>query len=1114
MIGPDTRSGGRQAGRPGPVAKPPSGLARRTLLGAAQDSAADAPAMTGSAGLPRPGGTDAGGQARRLRRGSLSNWPVSARLGAVFALASVLGLVFGGVRVAEAVGTANADARTTQLVVLGQQDIVLAQALEDERDLSAGVAAYTELSIDAVKAGKPVRASIDGTLTNESAELQAAERITDAAASRTRALATAIGPAFPASVQAKAQGVITMIDSISGLRDQLTSQPAAQVVSYYSESISVIFTLQDEIASGSGDAALADDTRALSAISRSKDQASQQRAILYSTLIEVSTDDAGTTRPFSNINGSQALIDSGGLGELTTAQGLQFAYATDFNDAATPAQSAAYEATVAGQPDETMGLLIGFVELKGDPRLIFEPIGKTHSLGFDRADVAATWYDSGSEVMGQLRSVETQLATTILTRSQALEHDAINTAILTSAVTAAAVLLVLLLTALVARSLVRPLRRLQADALEIAAVRLPAQVAAAASGADLGDGPPVVEPIGVRSTDEIGRVARAFDQVHAEALRLAGNEAQLRSSLNAMFISLSRRSVPLIDKLARMIDSLEQNEDDPEQLADLFAMDHLVTRMRRNSENLLVLGGEEQVRKWGEPVPLTDVARAATAEIEQYNRVALVVQPGLLVSGQAAADVVHLLAELIENATLFSPRETQIKVTAQVIDSGGAMVEVRDGGVGISDARLAEMNFRLDHPPVVDVSVSRHMGLYAVSRLAARHGIRVRLRAGNPQGVSALVWLPETLTPQQPTGLHSRPRGLEGRAGLGGAGSGGADSGGAGSGGAGWGGADSGGADQGGNGTGILAPAQRNSGRHRSGVPATADGQPLLGAHTRRPAAGPGSLGRNISRSGSDVGLGAGGAGGVAGSAGADPAGADPAGADPAGVSRPGSGSADAGNGAQAAQSATAWFRAKRPSGGRPAPSQAELTVGWREPADMWGGVRPGQPEQTRQTNAGLPVRVPRSDLPARTPHGDLPVRTPHGDLPVRMPESDLPVRTAPSGLPTRTPQSGLPVRTAPSGLPTRTPQSGLPVRVPRAGARPGNDMPASGLAGDGTQARDFPHERTDAPLLGTPPAGPARRTPDAVRSRLTGFQLGSRDAEDTGRSSGWTSQQGEETGR
>jgi hypothetical protein len=249
----------------------------------------------------------------------------------------------------------------------------------------------------------------------------------------------------------------------------------------------------------------------------------------------------------------------------------------------------------------------------------------------------------------------------------------------------------------------------------------------------------------VNSTDEIGKVARAFDQVHREAVRLAGNEALLRGNLNAMFISLSRRSVPLIERLARMIDSLEQNEDDPDRLSNLFSMDHLVTRMRRNSENLLVLAGEEPVRKWSEPVPLADVARAATSEIEQYSRVVLNIQPGIAVSGQAAADVVHLLAEIIENATMFSPRDTPVHVSGQEVSSGGVLIEVRDSGVGVSPPRLSEMNWRLDNPPLIDVSVSRHMGLFAVSRLAARHGVRVRLRPVSPQGLSALVWLPGNL---------------------------------------------------------------------------------------------------------------------------------------------------------------------------------------------------------------------------------------------------------------------------------------------------------------------------------------------------------------------------------
>ena len=251
------------------------------------------------------------------------------------------------------------------------------------------------------------------------------------------------------------------------------------------------------------------------------------------------------------------------------------------------------------------------------------------------------------------------------------------------------------------------------------------------------------------STDEIGQVARAFDQVHSEAVRLAGNEATLRHSFNAMFVNLSRRSQSLIERLVRMIDSLEQNEGDPERLSNLFAMDHLVTRMRRNSENLLLLAGHETARKWSDPVSLADVARASVSEIEQYSRVTLKIQPGIAVTGQAVSDVVHLLAEVIENATIFSAKDTPVHVAAQELTSGGVLIEVSDNGVGIPEARLAEMNWRLDNPPVMDVSVSRHMGLFAVARLAERHGVRVRLRPRSPHGLTALVWLPDSVTERE-----------------------------------------------------------------------------------------------------------------------------------------------------------------------------------------------------------------------------------------------------------------------------------------------------------------------------------------------------------------------------
>jgi hypothetical protein len=258
-----------------------------------------------------------------------------------------------------------------------------------------------------------------------------------------------------------------------------------------------------------------------------------------------------------------------------------------------------------------------------------------------------------------------------------------------------------------------------------------------------------VEPIDVDSLDEIGEVARAFDQVHREALRLASNEAALRGNVNAMFVNLSRRSQSLVERQIRLIDDLEQGEQDSERLGNLFQMDHLATRMRRNSENLLVLAGHDLSKRWNQPVALVDVLRAAVSEIEQYERVSLNVQPGIAVRGQAVNDVVHLLAELAENATSLSSADTPVNISGHLLTSGGVLLDITDQGVGMGAEEMAHANWRLDNPPVVDVAVSRRMGLFVVGRLAARHGIRVRLRPAASGGLTALVWLPDEVITQE-----------------------------------------------------------------------------------------------------------------------------------------------------------------------------------------------------------------------------------------------------------------------------------------------------------------------------------------------------------------------------
>lgn len=216
-------------------------------------------------------------------------------------------------------------------------------------------------------------------------------------------------------------------------------------------------------------------------------------------------------------------------------------------------------------------------------------------------------------------------------------------------------------------------------------------------------------------------------------------------NVRAILTNLSQRNQVLVEQQIELIDLLEKKELDDGRLKDLYRLDHIATRMRRHSENLRVLAGFEPLRLWSQPVPLRDVARAAASEIEQFQRVELTVQPDAQLVGQAVNDVIHLIAELLENATIFSPRETQVYLTAASLVSGSVLVEITDSGPGMPEQEIARANWLLENPPGLNVAASRRMGLFVVSHLAARHGIRVRLRQAQPGGLTALIWLPDSI---------------------------------------------------------------------------------------------------------------------------------------------------------------------------------------------------------------------------------------------------------------------------------------------------------------------------------------------------------------------------------
>ncbi|GGI68863.1 hypothetical protein GCM10011581_02340 [Saccharopolyspora subtropica] len=332
------------------------------------------------------------------------------------------------------------------------------------------------------------------------------------------------------------------------------------------------------------------------------------------------------------------------------------------------------------------------------------------------------------------------LATDVRNTAARLEDEASDAAgwdsvLLLSALIAAAAVIIA-----ITRQLLGSLRELRRAALDAADHALPEAVANIRRGrtADA-----TVAPVPVDTTDEVGQVARAFDEVNQQALRLASEQADLRRGFSDVFVSVSRRSQSLLEQQLRLFEELEQDEEDPDQLARLFQLDHLATRMRRNNENLMVLSGHDLARRFTQPTDLADVLRAAVSEIEQYPRVMMQPPPAVKLRGHTASDLVRLVAELLDNAANFSAPDTTVTVSSYQAGDGTVVLDVLDQGIGMGHKELAAANERLARVDEDDLTTSRRMGLFVAGRLAVRHDISVELHGGpDVEGVRATVMIP------------------------------------------------------------------------------------------------------------------------------------------------------------------------------------------------------------------------------------------------------------------------------------------------------------------------------------------------------------------------------------
>ncbi|MEW2436432.1 nitrate- and nitrite sensing domain-containing protein [Streptomyces caniferus] len=652
---------------------------------------------------------------------ALRNWRISTRLVSLLALPVVAATTLGGMRIGTSMENIDQLDKMQLLTEMTRQATELADALQVERDKSAGPLAGSGNTKDDANVIAPREATDRAKLSFNQAtgDIQGQD-------------------ATMAGVRATVLEIGRQLNTLNEIRGNAykDGDNSARTVTSYNQLINSLLSLSQDMAQATSNPEMIRSTRALAAFSSAKEYASIQRALV-----------------------SAGLAHKGGP-QLSSNDRLAGRNAEDSEKAARDRFSQIYTNNAGAL---TRGLDGNNDEIKA--AVAFAHRAFASGSGIRSQDYRyLDWYDSDTVKIDEMSRIETTLLSEMEQKSRALRNEATQSAIISGALILLVLGVSLVGAFVVARSMVRSLRRLQDTAQKVAQDRLP-ELVKQLSESDPQDVDTSVQSVGVHSRDEIGRVAAAFDDVHREAVRLASEQALLRGNVNAMFTNLSRRSQGLIQRQLSLISELESREADPDQLSSLFKLDHLATRMRRNGENLLVLAGEEPGRRWTRPVPLVDVLRAAASEVEQYERIELNAVPQTEVAGRVVNDLVHLLAELLENATSFSSPQTKVKVTGHALPDGRVLVEIHDTGIGLSPEDLSAINERLASPPTVDVSVSRRMGLFVVGRLSLRHGIRIQLRPSDSGGTTALVMLPVDLAQGGKKPAPSNAKGGSGEAG-------------------------------------------------------------------------------------------------------------------------------------------------------------------------------------------------------------------------------------------------------------------------------------------------------------------------------------------------------------
>ncbi|MFE2354356.1 nitrate- and nitrite sensing domain-containing protein [Streptomyces parvulus] len=521
------------------------------------------------------------------------------------------------------------------------------------------------------------------------------------------------GEAMPAGVARRLDAFVTGAERLESLRAAVLDDRSGWQETYrrYTTAISAAFRVGGAL-SGIQDADLGSDARVLVEFARAGEALAQENALL-----------AGA-RLAGGLDGERLRLFTGAV---DTRRSLTESAVSDLRGSEREAWQELARDTA-------------YTTVRGNEDSLLAPSARDRSV--EALAPQAVWDGAHARVRDGMRTIESDAARQVADRADPFSRGALTPAGAAVLFGLLAVAASLVISVRIGRGLVVELVSLRNGALEIARHKLPEAMRRLRAGEEIdirSEAPP--QPSAV---DEAGQVAEALGTVHRAALRAAVERAELASGISGVFVNLARRSQVLVHRQLSLLDSMERRSDDPNELSDLFRLDHLTTRMRRHAESLIILSGAAPGRAWRMPVSLTDVVRAAVSEVEDYARVEVRQLPDASVAGAAVADLTHLLAEIIENAAQFSPPHTRVRVTGEPVGNGYA-VEVEDRGLGMGKDALAEANHRITRSEALDLFDSDRLGLFVVSRLAARQDIKVHLKTSPYGGTTAVVLVPTAL---------------------------------------------------------------------------------------------------------------------------------------------------------------------------------------------------------------------------------------------------------------------------------------------------------------------------------------------------------------------------------